>query len=262
MGRLRYAPRHKWCIRFGVARRRRPRPVRRQPHQRNCSGRRRIFLLTDPNAGNSAKTQLPRDSRHYPIPASRAQVCSRLCDVWPPPALPAAPAQAKAPGACRPDHAAGRVTLASRPRSLRRAGGAGRGVRMTFDESPHPILTPQTALISAESKSARTSKGSIADSAPARLTRRVAAGGHRIGNPHLSIPACRLGRCRDPTTLTARTQVIFDTVAPPATMAPALGNPNGRQRLRCSPPTCPRCRGRRSARNRRTPRRRVVATAS
>jgi len=107
-------------------------------------------------------------------------------------------------------------------------------VAMTFDDGPHPSLTPQLLDILAE-RQIRATFYMIGSRIPRQpeLTRRVAAAGHEIGNHTWSHPSLSgLGDAAILSELDRTTQVIFDTVGrPPVTMRPPYGNLNGRQRL-------------------------------
>lgn len=107
-------------------------------------------------------------------------------------------------------------------------------VAMTFDDGPHPSLTPQLLDILAARQIRVTFYviGSRVVRQP-DLTRRIAAAGHEIGNHTWSHPSLSgLGDATILSELDRTTQAVFDAVGrPPVTMRPPYGNLSERQRL-------------------------------
>jgi peptidoglycan-N-acetylglucosamine deacetylase len=107
-------------------------------------------------------------------------------------------------------------------------------VALTFDDGPHPSLTPQLLDILAARQIRVTFYviGSRVVRQP-ELTRRIALAGHEIGNHTWSHPSLSgLGDAAILSELDRTTQAVFDAVGrPPVTMRPPYGNLSGRQRL-------------------------------
>lgn len=107
-------------------------------------------------------------------------------------------------------------------------------VAMTFDDGPHPSLTPQLLDILAQRQIRATFYviGSRVVRQP-ELTRRIAAAGHEIGNHTWSHPS--LSALSDDAVLSEldrTTWAVHEAVGrPPVTMRPPYGNLHGRQRL-------------------------------
>lgn len=107
-------------------------------------------------------------------------------------------------------------------------------VAMTFDDGPHPTLTPQLLDILAQRQIRATFflVGTRVARHPA-VARRIVAEGHEIGNHTWSHPSLSgLGDAGILREIDRATRAIHETVGrAPVTMRPPYGNLTGRQRL-------------------------------